>query len=129
VYHEKIANFRMEHEHPVTDYVQEDFFHLLPGFAGGRALRDVRGAAHFRHLAWLSAGRPEHERKQAARNASITRLRRLYTVPRTVQFLELDELVTERIVPWWPHQKNRQRRKRPVFVRIELERVALINDM
>jgi hypothetical protein len=34
---------------------------------------------------------------------------------------ELEDLVTERIVPWWPHQKNRQRRKRSVYVRIELE--------
>jgi hypothetical protein len=115
----------MQQEHRPTDYVQLDFFDFLPGFAGGRALYHQRGAEHFRQLAWASARRPEHERKQAARNGVLTRLRRLYTVPRTVQFVELDELVTERIVPWWPHQKNRQRRKRPVYVRIELERVAL----
>src|SRR3954469_3458915 len=107
-------------EQTETDYLQHDFFHLFPGFAGGRALREQHGSEHFRHLAWLSSQRSAHERRQTAQNAIATRLRRLYTIPRTCVYRELDELVTERIVPWWPHQKNRQRWKRPMFVRIEL---------
>jgi hypothetical protein len=106
-------------------YFQLDFFSLLPGFAGGRALLEKRGVEHFRQLAQLSSQRSEHERRTAARIGSAARLRRLYQEPRTRVYVELDELVTERIVPWWPHQKERQRRKRPVMVKIELNRQEL----
>jgi len=44
--------------------------------------------------------------------------------PRTDICEELGYLVTERIVPWWPH-RGTQRRKRPVFVRIELDRTKI----
>src|SRR6266545_6262584 len=105
-------------------YVQRDFFGLLPGAAGGRALRALKGNDYFAELARTAAtNRSRQEREEIRRKSASERRRRLYTIPRTVRFIELDELVTERIVPWWPHQKNRQRRKRPVFVRIELERV------
>jgi hypothetical protein len=112
-------------ENPCESYVQLDFFSLLPGFAGGRALLEQRGVEHFRQLAQRSAQRSSHERRTAARMGSATRLRRLYQEPRTCVYVELDELVTERIVPWWPHQRERQRRKRPVMVKIELHRQQL----
>ncbi len=104
-------------------YMQLDFFALLPGAAGGRALFAQRGSEHFRQLAQRSALRPPQARQEAAYKASATRKYRRYKLPRTRVFVELDELVTERIVPYWPHQPYRRRRKRPVFVRIELARV------
>ena len=51
-------------------------------------------------------------------------MRRLYTIPRTEVYEELEDLVTERIVPWFPHWSTR-RRKRPIFVRIELDRTKI----
>jgi hypothetical protein len=116
-------------ENRSDNFVQLDFFALLPGFAGGRALLEQRGVEHFRQLAQLSAQRNEHERRTAARNGSATRLRRLYHEPRTRVYVELDELVRERIVPWWPHQKRKQHRKRPVFVRIEVAREQISDDV
>jgi hypothetical protein len=118
----------MEQEHPETDYVQLDFFDFLPGYAGGRSLYKQRGSEHFRQLASISAGRPEHERKQAARNGALTRLRRLYTVPRTEVYEGHGIRLVERVVPWWPHWATR-RRKRPVYVRIELECIELGGDV
>src|SRR5689334_10016073 len=103
--------------------VQLDFFGLLPGAAGGRALRALKSNNYFAELARRADTRRTDAQRQAiAQRSAYERRRRLYHIPRTVQYYELDELVTERIVPWWPHQKNRQRRKRPVFIRIELER-------
>ena len=113
-------------EQQETEYVQLDFFGLLPGAAGGRALRAIKGADYFAELARAAAQhRTDEQRQEISRKSMSERRRRLYHIPRTVQYLELDERVTERIVPWWPHHKNRQHRKRPVFVRIELERVPL----
>jgi len=110
----------MQKEQPDTTYVQEDFFHLLPGYAGGKALLIQRGPEHFRQLAWASAQRPEEERKQAARRGAMTRLRKLYTVPRTEVFEGYGMRLVERVVPWWPHWATK-RRRRPIYVRIELE--------
>jgi len=113
-------------EQKETEYFQLDFFGLLPGAAGGRALRALKGNGYFADLARTAAtNRSPEEREEIHQKSASERRRRLYHIPRTVRFIELDELVTERVVPWWPHQKNRQRRKRPVFVRIELERVPL----
>ena len=36
-----------------------------------------------------------------------------------------DDLVESRLVPWWPHQPRRRRRKRPVLVEIEVSRLAV----
>jgi hypothetical protein len=110
----------MQKERPDTDYVQLDFFDFLPGYAGGRALYLQRGREHFRQLASISAGRPEHERKRTAQAAALTRLRRLYTVPRTEVWEGHGLRLVERVVPWWPHWATK-RRKRPIYVRIELE--------
>jgi hypothetical protein len=113
-------------ENQEVTYCQLDFFHLLPGSAGGRALRALKGNGYFVELARVAASRRTKEQRQAiSRKAACERRRRLYTLPRTVRFTEAGFLVTERIVPWWPHQKNRHRRERPVFVRIELECVKL----
>src|SRR5689334_10350822 len=104
-------------------YHQLDFFSFLPGYAGGRALRALKDSDYFRDLARDAAAKRTKEAKQTIEGkAACERRRRLHTIPRTIQYVELDEMVTERVVPWWPHQKSRQRRKRPVFVRIELGR-------
>jgi hypothetical protein len=102
-------------------YRQIDFFHLLPGSAGGRSLRDRRGSEYFSDPAKNAAARKTKKERQAIHQKGVKeRLRRLYTIPRTEIYEELGYLVTERIVPWWPHQRGRQKRKRPIFVRIEL---------
>src|SRR5215213_7194851 len=117
----------MEKEHPEGEYIQLDFFEFLPGYAGGRSLLQKRGPEHFRQLAYISANRPEHERRRAAQNAAATRLRRLYTVPRTEVYEGHGMRLVERVVPWFPHWATK-RRKRPIYVRIELECVDLEND-
>jgi hypothetical protein len=71
-------------------------------------------------MAYISANRPEHERKQAAKNGALTRLRRLYTVPRTEVYKGHGMRLVERVVPWFPHWATK-RRKRPIYVRIEIE--------
>ena len=105
------------------EYYQSNFFGLLPGAAGGRALRALKDSEYFRELARAAAEKRSKEVRHAiATKAAHERRRRLYTIVRTVNYVELDERVTERIIPWWPHQKNRQHRKKPVFVRVEVRR-------
>jgi hypothetical protein len=109
----------MEKENPEGEYIQLDFFEFLPGYAGGRSLYKQRGPEHFRQLGYLSAGRTEEERKEAAQRGAVTRLRRLYTVPRTEVYQAHGMRLVERVVPWFPHWATR-RRKRPIYVRIEI---------
>jgi hypothetical protein len=109
----------MDKECTEGDY-QTDFFDLLPGFAGGRSLVKQRGPEYFRTLAYISANRPESERKRSAQEAALTRLRRLFTVPRTEVYEGHGMRLVERIVPWFPHWATK-RRKRPIYVRIEIE--------
>jgi hypothetical protein len=112
----------MHQETTECEYYQLDFFHLLPGSAGGRALRDRRGSEYFSELAKSAAAKKTREERQAIYQKGVKeRLRRLYTIPRTEIYQELEYLVTERIVPWWPHWRTK-RRRRPIFVRIELSR-------
>lgn len=102
-----------------AQYIQRDFFSLLPGSAGGRALLEKYGTEYFRVLGQKAAHRPDEERHRSAQQAAQTRLRRLYTTPRTVISYELDEAVIHRVIPYWP---ARSRRCRPVWVKIELAR-------
>jgi hypothetical protein len=104
---------------------QRDLWGLLPGAAGGRALRDRRGAGYFGVLGTIG-GRAtvarygvEHMRELARRSVA-SRRRRRNTLPRTVQYVEIGQVVTERVIPWWPHQPRRRHRKSPILVRIEL---------
>jgi hypothetical protein len=74
-------------------------------------------------LARNAAARRTPEERQAIHRKGVKeRLRRLYTIPRTVTSIQIGYTaacrVTERIVPWFPH--GSRKRKRPVFVRIEL---------
>lgn len=112
--------------HAEGEYVQLSFFSLLPGSAGGRALRTLRGNDYFATIAQTAAqNRTAQQRQEQARKSAQERQRRRYFSPRTVCYIEAGFRVVERVVPWWPHQPNRQRRKRPIFVRIEIERCEL----
>lgn len=110
---------------------QRDLWGLLPGAAGGRALRDLRGAPYFGDLA-AAGGRATVARygrahmRELARRAAASRRERRDTLPRTVQHTEVGLVVTERIVPYWPHQPRRRRRKAPVLVRIEVACVPVL---
>jgi hypothetical protein len=55
---------------------------------------------------------------------AITRLCRLYTVPHTEVYEGHELRLVEQVVPWWPHWSTKCR-KRPVYVRIEIECRAL----
>jgi ribosomal protein S14 len=61
----------MEKEH-LGEYVQLDFFSLLPGSAGGRALRDLRGSEYFSELAKNAAAKKTREERQAIHKKGVT---------------------------------------------------------
>jgi len=101
---------------------QQDVFSILPGVAGGRALRDSQGSNYFAQIGARGGcatreryGLP-HMRDLASRGGRAKR-RKLYSVPATISAWDG---VTYRRVPYWPHQVRGRRRQRPIFVRIEL---------
>lgn len=106
--------------------VQHVLYDLLPGSAGGRAIRDSRGASYFPSLG-ASGGLQTVKRygtaymRQLGRRGTLE-ARRRRNLPRTIHYLDGDDLVESRLVPWWPHQPRRRRRKRPVLVEIEVGR-------
>jgi len=109
--------------------VQHELYDLLPGSAGGRAIRASRGASHFSALG-VSGGLQTfrrfgtvYMRGLGCRGALEARRRR--NLPHTIRYLDGDDLVESRLVPWWPHQPRRRRRKRPVLVEIEVSRLAV----
>ena len=113
-------------EQQYADYIQLDFFGLLPGAAGGRALRAVKGDNYFADLGRKTVARhPDGYMRELGKKGAAERRRRLYSQPRTINYTIAGYRITERVVPWWPHQKSRQHRGRPVLVRIEWERVRL----
>jgi hypothetical protein len=104
------------------EYEQRDFFELLPGVAGGRALRRLKGDDYFAKLGEKGGAATrdrhgiDHLRKIAQDGAKEARKKKHMT-PRTVKQWHGG---TERIVPYWPANSTK-RRKRPIYVRIELE--------
>lgn len=102
---------------------QQDIWGLFPGAAGGRAVRDKRGVNYLNDLARKGGQETvkrygiEHMRKLARKGGQAKR-DKVYTQPATIE--EWDGTIVRR-VPWYPHQKARKRRKRPVLVKIELE--------
>jgi hypothetical protein len=94
----------------------------LPGVAGGKALRRLRGREYFVELG-RKGGIATRDRygmgylRELARRGGEA-LRRLYhDEPRTVRpwYGGL-----ERVIPYWPANATK-RRKRPIYVRIEIE--------
>jgi hypothetical protein len=101
---------------------QRELNELLPGSAGGRKLRRLKGREYFVELG-RRGGKATRDRygldylRDLARRGGEA-LRRLYHhEPRTVRPWYGGK---ERIVPYWP-AKATKRRKRPIYVRIELE--------
>lgn len=103
--------------------VQADLFGLLPGARGGRALRDQQSTDYFIRLG-ARGGRTTCDRygcsymRELARRGGQAKRDKAHRLPRTARNWDG---TLERLVPWWPHQPTRQRRKRPVMVRIEIE--------
>ena len=95
---------------------------LQRGSAGGRAVVEQRGAIYMRQLA-SAGGRTTVKRygidhmRQLASAGGREKRRRTYTWPRT---LHTWYGTLERRIPLWPTRATR-RRRRPIFVRIELE--------
>jgi hypothetical protein len=102
---------------------QRDFYELLPGVPGGRKLRDQRGVEYLRQLG-QRGGMSTRDRygaahlRQLGQRGGYARAGRLYAQARTIRAWDGFRY---RVIPWWPHQRRRQRRKRPVFVRVELD--------
>lgn len=96
---------------------------LLPGSAGGRRLVDLRGRDHFVQLG-ASGGRSTARRygvaymRQLGASGGRAKRRRQYTTPATIR--SWDGVIYRRI-PYWPHQVRRRRRRRPEFIRVELD--------
>jgi len=102
-------------------YAQHCLSELQRGAAGGRALSEQRGASYLRQLA-SAGGRTTVERygvaymRQLASAGGREKRRRTYTWPRTIRPWYGG---VERRVPFWP-ARSTKRRKRPIFVRIEV---------
>lgn len=100
---------------------QHSLDELRPGSPGGRALAGLRGPGYFKELG-SRGGRTTVQRhglahiRQLAAAGGREKRRRLYTWPRTVYPWHGG---IERRVPFWP-QHSTKRRKRPIFVYIEV---------
>jgi hypothetical protein len=106
----------MNHQHELRE--------RFPGAAGGFAVREQRGQGYLAALG-QRGGRATRDRHgpaymaELARRGATERWRRHREQPRTQTTTFSDgEVLAERLVPWWPHQPGRRRRKRPVIVRI-----------
>lgn len=104
---------------------QTKLFSLFPGSAGGRALAERRGAGYLADLG-RTGGLSTRDRYGRDRFAELGRAsgaaRRLRrdSLPRTVQRLDG---TAARVIPWQPHRESSEyspRRRRPVFVLVEL---------
>jgi hypothetical protein len=100
---------------------QSELTDLLPGSAGGSALRRLKGREYFVELgrrggkATRDRYGVEHLRRLSERGGEANR-RRYRTIPKTIHPWYGGE---ERRVPFWPPRATK-RRKRPVYVRIEI---------
>ncbi len=115
-----------KHDHSSRDYpnttCQRSLSELQRGSAGGRALVEQRGVEYLRQLA--SAGGSSTvarygvaHLRQLASAGGLEKRRRAYSWPRTIRPWYGG---VERRVPYWPARSTR-RRRRPVFVRIEVQ--------
>lgn len=102
---------------------QSDLWGLLPKVAQGRRLRDQLGVDYLQEIG-SRGGQSTVNRygrdymRSIARKGGQAKWKKVYSEPATIKVW--DSSIVRR-VPWWPHQKNRQRRKKPVLVRIELD--------
>src|SRR6476646_8279857 len=101
---------------------QRELRDQLQGVAGGKALRRLKGREYFVELG-RRGGKATRDRygvgylKELAKRGGDA-LRRLYHhEPRTIRPWYGGK---ERVIPYWPPNATR-RRKRPIYIRIELE--------
>ena len=114
-----ITTQRKDSEHYY--YAQHSLSELQRGARGGIALAQQRGASYMRQLA-SAGGRATVARygvdhmRQLASSGGREKKRRVYSWPCTIRPWYGG---TERRVPFWPARATR-RRRRPIFVRIEV---------
>lgn len=105
--------------------VQTSIYALFPGAAGGRALAAQRGSEYLAALGALggAATLSRYGRSYLAalgERGRAERRRRRDELPRTI--FRLDGTAA-RVIPWRPHRTSEfysRRRRRPVFVLVEL---------
>ena|SRR5689334_14969947 len=101
---------------------QRELRDLVPGTAGGKALRRLKGREYFVELG-RRGGKTTRDRYGVGYLREIAKrggeaLRRLYhRQPKTIHPWYGGK---ERVVPYWPAMAT-TRRKRPIYMRIELE--------
>jgi hypothetical protein len=101
---------------------QKELWELLPGAAGGRELARRKGREYFVELG-QRGGKATRDRygtdylKELARRGGEANRKRCHNEPRTVHPWYGG---TERRIPYWPPRATK-RRKRPIYVRIEIE--------
>jgi general stress protein YciG len=101
---------------------QGELWELLPGSAGGRTLRRLKGDAYFAELGKRGGEKTrdrygkEYLREIARRGSEATR-KRYHTQPRIVKPWYGG---VERRIPYWP-PKATKRRRRPLYIRVEVE--------
>jgi hypothetical protein len=101
---------------------QKELQELLPGVAGGQALRRLKGRDYFAELGRRGGTQTRDRygnaylRELAQRGGEATR-KNYHSKPRTVEPWYGG---VERRIPYWPSTATK-RRKRPLYVRIELE--------
>lgn len=98
---------------------QRDLFALLPGVAGGRALVEQRGASYFAQIGARGGIRTAqmHDMRALGRRGALVRRWRRYTLRTEHSW----DGLTYRVIPWWPHDPRRRRRKYPEMVRIQVD--------
>jgi hypothetical protein len=101
---------------------QRELWELLPGAAGGQALKQRKGSEYFAQLGARGGAATRdrygvgHLKELAQRGGEATR-KRYHSTPRTIQPWYGG---IERYIPYWP-PKRTKRRKRPIYVRVELD--------
>lgn len=104
---------------------QRDLYELLPEVSGGRALAAQRGPGYLAEIG-ATGGASTLSRYGRVYLAALgergrqERRRRRDDLPRTIQRLDGS---TARVIPWHPHRGSSEyspRRRRPVFVLVEL---------
>jgi hypothetical protein len=101
---------------------QKELWDLMPGAAGGRELARLKGREYFVELG-KQGGATTRDRygteylKALAQRGGEANRKRYHTQPRTIHPWYGG---TERSIPYWP-PRSTKRRKRPVYIRIEME--------
>lgn len=100
---------------------QHELSERLPGSPGGRALRDQRDDDYFRKIGkkggdTTAERHPEQFAVMGRKSAEVRRWKKFKGPFTRRNWFPIATLI-ERIVPFWPHQPERQRnRKKPLLI-------------